>query len=236
MQSKSQCNRRWGRLLCAILVPIVILLIMLAMITVEAKAEVVIDINILKELENNQISINTIDINVLKELASAQVSTNMVSINSMQKLDNMEVKEQEITASGINPYTREDVNLLAKIMYAEEGVFFGQYYATEPEKVEETFKLAGSVVLNRQKYHYMDAITIKDVLYSKGQYANATIRNVNSNQDIPDLVYVWAEDLLKTGPIGPEGLVYQAQFIQGDMVYKHNWNQYFCVSNQFTQF
>ena len=41
---------------------------------------------------------------------------------------------------------------------------------------------------------------------------------------------MWAEDLLRDGPIGPENLVFQSQFEQGDQVYWTYGNQIFCLS------
>ena len=214
MQTVTHSNYKRNSILRAILAPIAIIVFIFTTIAVETKAEVVIDISVL-EKNNTQVSANTIDISIAQELTNIELTG-----------------KQDITTLSIYPYTQEDVILLAKIMYAEEGVLLTKYYDTEPEKVEETFKLAGSVVLNRREYHYMGAMTIKDVLYSKGQYASQTINHVNGNHDIPDIVYKWAEDLLMFGTIGPENLIYQAQFVQGN-VYKHNWNQYFCVSDMY---
>lgn len=129
-------------------------------------------------------------------------------------------------------YTQEDIELLAQLMYAEEGIFFKQY-TENPEKVERVHKLAGSVVINRASIGYRGENTIKGTIYSKGQYAQQTLDRVSEGQDIPEIVYTWAEELLKEGALGPRGLIYQAEFEQGDETYDEIGNQYFCVETKY---
>ena len=129
-------------------------------------------------------------------------------------------------------YTEQDVNLLAQLMYAEEGVFL-QRYDEHPKKVERVFKLAGSVVLHRMENSYMGE-TIYDVIYAPGQYAGQTLQRVSAGQDVPEMVYTWAEELLRDGPIGPNNLVYQAEFSQGKP-YEKIWNQVFCVEPKYAE-
>ena len=140
----------------------------------------------------------------------------------LQEENNNETEILEETIS------QEDINLLAQIMYAEEGILF-QYYEKDPDKVERVHKLCGSVVLHRIENHYRNAETISDVLYSNGQYAKATLDRVESNKEIPEVIYQWAEELLRDGSLGPENLIFQAQFKQGQEVYEHIYNQYFCL-------
>ena len=127
-------------------------------------------------------------------------------------------------------YSTEAI-LLAGIMYAEEGVFL-QIYENEPQMAEYVLKLAGSVVVYRMLNNHMGAETIEDVLYSPGQYDYRTIEKVESGQDIPEEVYLWAQELLNGETVGPKNMIYQAPFKQG-MVYEHIGNQYFCVSNKY---
>ena len=122
-----------------------------------------------------------------------------------------------------------DVDLLANIMYAEEGVFI----ENDPENAEMAHKLCGSVVLHRMEVNFGGATTMEEVLNAENQYAGATKRRIRNGQDIPDVVYKWAEELLTTGPIGPRNMVYQAQFKQGK-VYDKIGNQYFCISDKFS--
>lgn len=129
-------------------------------------------------------------------------------------------------------YTQEDVELLAQLMYAEEGIFFKQY-TENPETVERVHKLAGSVVINRASIGYRGEYTIEGTIYSKGQYAQQTLDRVTEGQDIPEIVYTWAEELLSEGALGPKGLIYQAEFEQGDETYDEIGNQYFCVETKY---
>ena len=141
-----------------------------------------------------------------------------------------EVKEEEQEEE--NKVDEAEKELLAQLMYAEEGVFITKYYDKDPKKVERVFKLAGSVVLRRKENGYMDAKTIHDVIYSKGQYHSKTKQRIEKGQDVPDMVYDWAEDLLVDGAIGPKGLMYQAEFMQGKL-YEKIWNQIFCVDAKY---
>ena len=140
----------------------------------------------------------------------------------------IETVEQSIFLS----YTKEDVELLAQLMYAEEGIFFKQY-TENPETVEIVHKLAGSVVIHRTEIGYRGETTIRGTIYSKGQYAQQTLDRVTEGQDIPEIVYTWAEELLKEGALGPRGLIYQAEFEQGDETYDEIGNQYFCVEERY---
>ncbi len=124
-------------------------------------------------------------------------------------------------------YTMEDRELLAQMMFAEEGVFFSRF-AGDTASIERVHKLAGSVVLHRLNSHFSGAQTLADVLYAPGQYDYRTIQRVEKGQPLPDLVYQWADELLSEGALGPDTLVFQAEFPQGKEVYDHIGNQYFC--------
>ena len=124
-------------------------------------------------------------------------------------------------------YNMENRELLAQMMYAEEGVFFS-WYANDPAMIERVHKLAGSVILHRLNSHFSGAQTLADVLYAPGQYDYRTIQRVEKGQNLPPQVYQWAEELLTEGAIGPDTLVFQAEFRQGSEVYDHIGNQYFC--------
>lgn len=56
------------------------------------------------------------------------------------------------------------------------------------------------------------------------------------NIDTPEEVYEWAEELLKKGPRGPEGLIYAGQFEMGDNTYwKIDGKMYFGVIKSVTR-
>ena len=146
-----------------------------------------------------------------------------------------QVKSKKITLVSAAPeqpeYNETDLELLAQLMYAEEGVLLAKY-DKEPEKVERVFKLAGSVVIRRMENNYLGATTLKEVVYTKGQYALQTLEKVSQGQDVPSIVYVWAKELLTEGPIGPKGLIFQAEFEQGE-VYDRIYNQVFGVETKY---
>ena len=139
--------------------------------------------------------------------------------STMQKVD--------IITPTLCAYNMENRELLAQMMYAEEGVFFA-IFANDPAANERVHKLAGSVILHRLNNHFGGAQTLADVLYAPGQYDYRTIQRVEQGQNLPPQVYQWAEELLTTGALGPDNLVFQAEFVQGSEVYDHIGNQYFC--------
>ena len=120
--------------------------------------------------------------------------------------------------SEITSYTEEDIELLANIMYFEEGCFMND------KKGEYVLKLAGSVVLHRVNSDiYPDSI--HDVLYQKGQYPTS---KKFGTKVIPVIIYEWAESLLRDGPIGPNNLLYQSRAKQGEVYYEYE-GEYFCL-------
>lgn len=136
-------------------------------------------------------------------------------------IDTVETNEQAYML-----YTEEDVEFLAQTMYAEEGIFFAKY-KDDLELVEKVHKLAGSVVIHRADNEYRGATTIQQVVFTEGQYAKQTLEKICEGQEMPDIVYVWAEELLRDGPIGPNNLIFQSEFEQGDKYGEPIGNQYF---------
>ena len=121
-----------------------------------------------------------------------------------------------------------DVQLLAEVMYAE-----AEEYINLPEsEAEEVFKLVGSVVINRKNdnNYYKDVNTISEVIYQKGQYATRTKKRIGK-QEIPSTVYVWAEEILEQGAIGPANMFYEDNIEHGDYIYKQIGKLYFSCKN-----
>ena len=121
------------------------------------------------------------------------------------------IEEQERTISihtdtDFIPYTQEDIDILAAVMYGEEY----------PNRYE--MMLAGSVVLNRVKDPKFPD-TIKAVVYQfDGQYEQYAPRTKGFiGKDLPEECYRLAEILLKYGSIAPGDVIYQAHFNQGDV-------------------
>lgn len=122
--------------------------------------------------------------------------------------------------------TKEEIQLLGDLMYAEVGVLF---HKVPKEDAKLAHLLTGSVVINRRNMHFRGATSIKEVIYMKGQYDKKTLKLLGKIKP-PTEVYKWAEELLKKGPVGPKNLVYQAPFKQGK-VYKKIYTQYFCLTD-----
>lgn len=121
-----------------------------------------------------------------------------------------------------------DVQLLAEVMWAE-----AEEYINLPEsEAEEVFKLVGSVVINRKNdsNYYKDVNTISEVIYQKGQYATRTKERIGK-QEIPSIVYVWAEEILEQGAIGPANMFYEDNVGHGDYTYKQIGKLYFSCKN-----
>ena len=166
---------------------------------------------------------NTIATNTLTKRPDRPILTPIVSDGN----STAPMRTTDVITPPQAAYSMENVELLAQMMFAEEGVFFS-WSANDPATIERVHKLAGSVILHRLNSHYSGAQTIADVLYSPGQYDIHTIMRVESRQTMPPQVYQWAEELLTEGALGPDTLVFQAQFVQGSSVYDHIGNQYFC--------
>lgn len=109
--------------------------------------------------------------------------------------------------------TDDNLYVLSHIIYAEAG------------GCSDNHQLAvGSVVLNRVKDKRFPN-TIYGVVFQKGQYSptwNGSFYKTPDKRAVKNATY-----LLENGSILPEGVIYQAEFKQGE-VYKKMGNTYFC--------
>ena len=135
------------------------------------------------------------------------------------------IQNKETEAETMISYTEADVELLARLMFAEEGVLLQRQSI---EDAELAHKLCGSVILHRTEMGYLGADSIEKTIYAKGQYADTTLQKLTT-QEAPEIVKQWAKELLTDGPIGPENMIYQSEFPQGK-VYTQIDNQYFGCS------
>ena len=127
-------------------------------------------------------------------------------------------------SSSINSnYTKEDVELLANIMYLENG----STGKTEDEN-RQVLIATGSVVMNRIKSKEWGGTTIKDVLYAKGQYASAT-KNRIGKVEIPQHVYDLAEEILCYGTNVPDYVIFQSMQPKLGTVWKIIDGEYFAT-------
>jgi len=125
--------------------------------------------------------------------------------------------EVNTVATTYDEATEHDIDLLARLIYAEAGSNWCsnkmQYYV-------------GSVVLNRVASPYFPN-TIEEVIFSPGQYTCARSGSLPSKFD--DRTRHCAEYLIANGSMLPVNVVFQAQGKQGDSVYEKVQNMYFCT-------
>ena len=119
-------------------------------------------------------------------------------------------------------YTEEDLDLLARVIYAEVGCTW------IPDWVQ---RMVGSVVLNRVNSSYYPN-TIREVIYQPGQYAPTWNGSINKTPDARTIAN--ARYLLENGSICPANVVGQNSIITGSGVYTSyrdpilNTTVYFC--------
>ena len=104
-------------------------------------------------------------------------------------------------------YTEEDLDLLARVIYAEVGCTW------IPDWVQ---RMVGSVVLNRVNSSYYPD-TIREVIYQPGQYAPTWDGSIHKTPDARTIEN--ARYLLENGSICPENVVGQNSIITGSGVY-----------------
>ena len=144
----------------------------------------------------------------------------------------MEVINRLITAVVISSlliahgYTFADVDLLANIMHLENG----STGKTEDEN-RQVLILTAAVVINRTKQDGWGGNTIKDVLYSPGQYARET-KNRIGKVKIPDYVYDLSKRILAFGTNVPPYLVYQSTQKNLGYVWAVRANEYFACAEK----
>ena len=135
------------------------------------------------------------------------------------------------------PYTDEELELLAHVINAEQGIEFDDETKTNKLQI-----YTGQVVLNRLKKHYLGAKTLEDVIYSENQYA--CVSDVSWTNPISERAYRNAKILLLgldySEILGirkmPDNVIYQAEFPQTskpnvepeDNVWDHIDDTYFC--------
>lgn len=155
-----------------------------------------------------------------EETSQVESVTNVnEEISSNEIVDDQFVEEQiqiedEEVPQGL-PYTQEDVEMLAHLLFAEAGSDWIS---------DETIYYVGSVVLNRvNSDRYPN--TLKDVIYQKGQYYPA--RHGFMSNHPTDRCWVIAENLLKNGSVLPADVLGQS----AKSIYKKYGKELYCVSD-----
>lgn len=105
-------------------------------------------------------------------------------------------------------YTQEELDLLARIIYAEVGSTW------IPDWVQ---RMVGSVVLNRVKSSRYPN-TIRDVIYQPGQYSPTWNGSISKSPDARTIAN--ARYLLEHGSICPDNVIGQNSIITGSGVYQ----------------
>ena len=113
-------------------------------------------------------------------------------------------------------YTEEELDLLSRVVFCEAG---SNWLSDEHQRA------VASVVLNRVNDSRFPS-TIKDVVYQRGQYGcvrNGMINKAPNQRAIDNAKYV-----LENGVTIPTNIVWQAQFRQGNGLWKYIEGHYFC--------
>ncbi len=134
----------------------------------------------------------------------------------VETIETIEIKTiEDISYTEVFPlYTEEELYIMSHLIMGE----------AEGESWEHKLGV-GSVALNRVKdSRYPN--TLKEVVFQKGQYACTWDGNYNKEPNKESIEA--AKYLLENGSQLPEYCIFQAEFLQGDSVYKKVGNTYFC--------
>ena len=123
-------------------------------------------------------------------------------------------------------YTDEQLEILAIIIYQEAG---GDNYS------DDTRRKVGSVFLNRIKSPLFSD-DFEEVATARKQYGELYWTGIkwpnraSKEQEAHTVqrAYDIAEELLTGGSILPDNVIYQAEFTQGDGIYRYQDGIYFC--------
>ena len=149
-------------------------------------------------------------------------------VDSVHKVvdNSAEVPEPYPTITVYPAYTDEEVEILALIIYQEVGADYCS---------DDTRRKVGSVFLNRVNSPLFPN-TFREVAIQKQQYGTLywtgikwPDRAVNEQEaHAVQRAYTVAKELLATGSILPDNVIYQAEFPQGDGIYCQQDGMYFC--------
>lgn len=179
--------------------------------------------------------------NHLNELDSFISHFKNYGINENDETYNLVVEEYNNCKTALekgyykNPYTEEDLILLAYTIMKEQG---------DNRSSDECQSLVACVVLNRRANGGINGDlhfpSIKDIINEKGQYHFAVVNNYNislktiDTSIITERCYENARRVLEGEFTCPSNVMYQATFKQGSGVYKSFYNEgygnttYFC--------
>ena len=121
------------------------------------------------------------------------------------------------------PYTQEDIYLVGNTVFHEVGVL--RYRCTE-EDAMKAMKMTASCVVNRAKMNYKYLGRTIESQVNATQYASHEKISNTRQDEVDEIFYQIAEEILQNGPVVSERLVYQSEFKQGEEV-EHIDNQWF---------
>lgn len=197
-----------------IFIPIILLIVILTLSIVDAKASIVNDYGIAQQ----GFDMNT---DYSLKMVQAVCNGNYTSGKEYERLRNIKKKYIGVTDN----LNYDDLLLLSKIVHAEAG----SNWLTEEHR-----QLVASVVINRVNSPEFPN-TIYNVIYQKGQYApvgTSYFKNLIPSARAANS----ALRVLVNGSIAPSDVVFQANFKQGGGVYKAIKDSklgttYFCYSS-----
>ena len=151
------------------------------------------------------------------EVTAGVVSEMNVSLNVVQ-IETVEMKT-DIVSEEV-PVNEADIELLARLVTAEMGY-------NQPEKY---YYYCGSVVLNRVKMEKYFPNTVYEVIYQHtGEYYQyQCVKDGHIERDYDLVAYEVATDLLESGSILPETVIYQDTSPHGSKTYEILGTTYFC--------
>ena len=154
-----------------------------------------------------------------KEIITEELKNEFTTEKEETKQELVEVKKvQKETIIQKEKYTDEELYIMSHLIYGEAG------------NCSDELQIAvGSVVLNRMKSKYFPN-TIKEVVFQKGQYACTWDGNYDKSPD--EQAINNSKYLLENGSQLPAACIFQAEFIQGDGVYKTIGNTYICYKGE----
>ena len=163
---------------------------------------------------NGQIEkLNTLSNTVLETAYAQEIRTaKPTATPKVKPTAKAKVKKQTINEN--------DLYALSHLIYAEAGSELCS---------DEARYYVGSVVLNRVKSKYFKPNTIEGIIFQKGQYECTWIGTYYNEPT--DICVKISKDLLQNGSKLPDNVVFQAEFKQGDGVYKYIDDMYFCYKN-----
>lgn len=126
-------------------------------------------------------------------------------------------------------YSKEDLALLARLINAENGTELPNEWMTNALEI-----YTGQVVLNRLKRQYRGAKTLKQVVYSPGQYTstenscwdNPVTKRSKKNAKLLLQGFSYSEKFQIAKM--PDNVIYQAAYPQGSGIWLELNGVYFC--------